>query len=468
MNKIKVDVITFPQLFNKERRIIIPDYQRPYVWGKNKAEELLRDLKQFFLDEPSPNYYYLGSVLYYFDRPKNTYEIIDGQQRITTLLIIKKLLDGFLPTYQDVEYNSNQSFKFIKEAQTYFQKHIELLRHLQRKKFLSKLQFTLITTHSEDDAFTFFDTQNNRGVKLSAADFLKAYHLREISSETIQDISAKEWEKASTINLEGGFLSFLFDKILWRARNWKGQKKLMFETKDLILDTFQKRALKSDGEDSYPLYPNYYNRHAIKQSWHSDGSLSSTAYSFHIKSATTYPFNLRQPLHKGINFFKYTEKYVAIYNELFDADSTYEEIKQVRTFYRYVYNYDMSQYLRHFMQLCLVMYYDAFGQEKVIKAAMCFDYLLGSIRISKQQVKREAVVNCLKDNTYNLLDIIAQAYLPEEVFQFVYNLEDVDEIYEEEEIEINDGVRGRYKSRVLEYFERDEEYLINRKSWSNQ
>src|SRR5689334_9991956 len=131
MSKIEVDVVSFSQLFNKQRRIIIPDYQRPYVWGKDKAEELLKDFKQFFLDELSPNYYYLGSVLYYFDRSRNTFEIIDGQQRITTLLIIKKLLAGFLPAYQDVEYNSNLSVKYIKEAKAYFQKHTELLQQLQ-------------------------------------------------------------------------------------------------------------------------------------------------------------------------------------------------------------------------------------------------------------------------------------------------------------------------------------------------
>jgi len=470
MSNIDVKAILFPQLFSEQWKVIIPEFQRPYVWGKDKAEELLEDFKtHFLLSGTSRGYYYMGNVLYYFNKDTKAYEIIDGQQRITTLLIMKSLINGPLPYYQDLQYNAGASRRNIKEIKRYFEKHLALLQQLHNAGFLEHLQFTLISTQSEDDAFIFFDTQNNRGVKLSATDFLKAYHLRAVKAETLQETAAKQWETASLKGNDGSFLSFLFDNILWRARNWKGQKQLFFEDKDAILDTFQKQTLKvQDDKDTYLLYPNHLNRHTIKHTWDSEITPIPTLYFPVPSTPANYPFSIRQPLYKGIHFFKYTEKYVALYEELFYNPSSDPEIQHLQSFLKQVYTEDMSKFLRHFMHLCLLMYYDSFGTIALYEAGQCFDYLLGSIRLDKQQVKREAVRICLEEHAQNLLDVIAHAYLPGEVFSFIYNLPEVDKIYENEKLNISDsGVRGRYKSRVLNYFCKDVSFLKNRKSWSN-
>ena len=117
MNEINVSIRPYSGLFEKKRRIVIPEYQRPYVWGKEKTEELLNDFEDYFLNLNSIRPYYLGTILYYYNKNENHYEVIDGQQRITTLLIIQKLLsESHLPEYQDVVYNSHQSIKYIQEA----------------------------------------------------------------------------------------------------------------------------------------------------------------------------------------------------------------------------------------------------------------------------------------------------------------------------------------------------------------
>jgi hypothetical protein len=467
MNKINVSVKSFPDLFDKKYRLVIPEYQRPYIWGKDKTEDLLNDLKEHFVDSKSTRNYYMGAILYYFNKKKSTYELIDGQQRITTLLIIQRLLQtDALPDFQNVTYNSHQSVKFIKEANSYFQQNHELLKKMNGLNFLKRLNFTLIITNTEDDAFTFFDTQNNRGIKLGATDFLKAYHLRAIQSEYLQEKCAIQWEKSSAKIFEGPFLTHLFDKILWRARNWRGQKYISHGSQDEILYTFQKKSIKPELVDSYPLYPNFYNRQATGHNFKSNGDLilyisQPEGYTF-----SDLPFSLRQPLYKGMNFFKYSQKYVAIHELLFHNSSQVDnEIVSLRQFYNTVYERDMSIYLRHFMQLCLVAYYDIFGKQNILEAALCFDYLFGSIRVQKQQVKKEAVSRCLMDNPNNILDVITQAYLPGEVFDFVYNLPEAGRVYAEENIALNDGVRGRYKSRIMNYFDINETTLIDRKSW---
>jgi hypothetical protein len=466
MKKIEVSIRTFHELFDKRRGLKIPEYQRPYIWGKEKNEDLLKDFKEHFIDNDNGSNYYMGAVLYFLNKKESCFEIIDGQQRITTLLIINYLLKS-LPSseYFNITYNSHQSVKYIQEAQSYFIQHIDLLKKMGKASFMKRLSFTLITTHTEDEAFTFFDTQNNRGMKLDATDFLKAYHLRAIKSEFLQEESAIQWEKTSAKNFEGPFLSHLFEKILWRARNWKGQYQISFENRDAVLKTFQKNSYKAEQEDSYPLYPNTYNRLASGHIYKPNGELITYLSLQNGHDAAALPFTLRQPLFKGLNFFKYSEKYVAIHELLFHNDNISNiDILNFRAFYNSVYNNDMSGYLKHLMQLCMVAYYDIFGNEMILDAALCFDYLIGSVRIQKQQVKKEAVAICLKKNQNNLLDVIVQAYIPSEIFDFVYNLEETNKIYQAEKIE-KEGVQLRYKRRIINYFNRSEVEFQNRNQW---
>src|SRR5690606_579402 len=112
-------------------------------------------------------------------------------------------------------------------------KHSESLARIKEfvASILGKLIFTVIITNCEDEAFTFFDSQNNRGVSLGAVDFLKSYHLRELKDKIdIQTKFVKQWDS----NNANQFLDELFSQTLWRSRNWKG-KNIQFENKDLIL-----------------------------------------------------------------------------------------------------------------------------------------------------------------------------------------------------------------------------------------
>ncbi len=81
-------------------QLCIPEYQRPYVWGEKQIDKLIDDLKdhsQQFADSP----YYLGSVILHAQ--DGCLNIIDGQQRLTTLALLGYLnseLDDVSLTYQ--------------------------------------------------------------------------------------------------------------------------------------------------------------------------------------------------------------------------------------------------------------------------------------------------------------------------------------------------------------------------------
>jgi uncharacterized protein with ParB-like and HNH nuclease domain len=65
----------------------IPSYQRPYVWPEEDVLKLFEDIKDAF-EAPDEDHYFIGTVLTAINAEKNIFELIDGQQRTTTLMLI--------------------------------------------------------------------------------------------------------------------------------------------------------------------------------------------------------------------------------------------------------------------------------------------------------------------------------------------------------------------------------------------
>lgn len=471
MAEVKVLNINYKDFIQRYQNIQIPDYQRPYRWDKEKVKELLDDLKEFFIDKPEPDLdYYIGGILLYNNKQDNCYEIIDGQQRLTTLNLISYVLTDNIQQGQNFHYNNHISFYHIKENHQFLKEQIELIQLLDKNNFFKKLVFTLIVSTDEDQSFAFFDSQNNRGVSLAADDYLKAYHLREIDSESLQSKLAEQWEQAAIkaqneMNIERGLLH-LFYKILYRSRQWKGQTNIIPENKDQILTSFQKKTIKSTN-NSFRLFKAKDNvkfaEVVIKER---DIIKTLTTDDTDFSDLDKLPFTLRQPLYKGLNFFQFTQKYYTIHQILFyKSDIEDKNIKWVRKFYNSVYNSNMSEYLRHYIQLCLVMYYDTFGSVEIDKAVQYFDYFIGSIRIEKYYVRQEAIKNSLLQSDNNLLDVIAHSYLPEEVFDFISRQNQIKTIYENENLKADNGVRDKYKHRVISFYNLQESKLTKRIEW---
>jgi hypothetical protein len=73
-------------------------------------------------------------------------------------------------------------------------------------------------------------------------------------------------------------------------------------------------------------------------------------------------------------------------------------------------------------------------------------------------------VKILRDKSQNLLDIIASAYTPNEVFDFI--LENTDnEVYKKEAIVIDHKVKGRYKKGLIDYYKKEVTSLANKIDW---
>lgn len=87
LQSVQSEDLVLGEVFNSF--YVVPSYQREYVWGQVEVEQLLQDIYGEFASDPadSNSEYFIGSIIV-FSRPSGVFELIDGQQRMTTALLI--------------------------------------------------------------------------------------------------------------------------------------------------------------------------------------------------------------------------------------------------------------------------------------------------------------------------------------------------------------------------------------------
>lgn len=454
--------------------IKIPDYQRPYVWNAEKVETLINDL-QYHIEHNSGQTYYMGSILFFCQN--GGYEIIDGQQRLSSLLILDKIANNrqsILANHNDkvqFYFNSPISKKNIVEVKNFVKDYKTDWLQTNWNKVVSDLAFSVIVTTRQDDAFSFFETQNNRGVKLGAADYLKSFHLRELREEEGKQVAfAKQWDANNT----NQFLNYLFTQVIWRVRSWKGRN-VWYESQEDVLQEFQKKTRDSESKNQVQVFPNVKNKIAHSIRYDENEGISLDTSSIALKSdAINYPLALRQPIEKGIGFFLYSERYVAVYHFLFHTEHIKNsELYRFQEFYEAVYIHSgMSEYLQSLYRLCIVLYYDKFESKNIDKFAKHLDYYIGVYRVDLSSIYDKTAIRILRDKRQNLLDIIFQAFIPEQVFDFITENTN-NKVFSDETIPLeNDkgepvyAVRSNYKRALLKYYNKEDQKSLNAlKEW---
>ena len=170
-NIILLDANAYPinKMF-QERWYIIPEYQRAYVWDKERIEELLNDL--FFSHKNLYPEYFIGSIILAKTAKQKyeEYEVIDGQQRLTTLLLVFAVLRD-ISTNEDV----------IKACNTYIQiKGNSVMGTPSRPRILVK-------TRDEVECFIEKNILTKNGT--SNIDIFKAISSNKKSSKSVVNMS---------------------------------------------------------------------------------------------------------------------------------------------------------------------------------------------------------------------------------------------------------------------------------------
>lgn len=97
MLKLKsIKDVIFKNEAEYKREFFIPSYQRGYRWGKIQVEKLLDDILKFSENKSKDEFYPLQPIVVFKDENNNKFELIDGQQRLTTIYIILKYIENII------------------------------------------------------------------------------------------------------------------------------------------------------------------------------------------------------------------------------------------------------------------------------------------------------------------------------------------------------------------------------------
>ena len=223
-------------LFNQNEKLKIPSYQRRYSWEHEQFDDLWHDLN----DIDTQGSHFFGTIVFMSDTHvaggTNKIDIVDGQQRITTISIllcairdhlqenyeedeIQQRVDtiteslwivdrdgekqGMRLTLGNLDKNSYESLikgyvdeienEKIKTAYEFFRERLETectdlsaVKELHNR-ILDQLIYVSITAEGHSDAYQLFETMNNRGLSLSPIDLMKNYLLMTASERADTD-----------------------------------------------------------------------------------------------------------------------------------------------------------------------------------------------------------------------------------------------------------------------------------------
>ena len=296
---------TFRQVMGNGLSYRVPRFQRDYSWSTDEWDDLWQDMVGLFSENPEPAHYMGYLVLQSSDN--RAFDIIDGQQRMTTLSLLMLAAVAHLkdlavpddpndPQYRRAEQLRNNYIGYLDPVtlvprskltlnrhndrfyQNYLvplehlpQRGLNASEHLMRRAFnwfkeriveyskddgesvarfvdgvVDKLFFTVITVTDELNAFTVFETLNARGVRLSSTDLLKNYLFSVVSRDGVHEaeIRALEEHWEGIVDLLGSESFPEFLRVFWNSHNKLVRKANLFKTiRNAIRDKSQAFAL---------------------------------------------------------------------------------------------------------------------------------------------------------------------------------------------------------------------------------
>ena len=327
MSKLNVDQKTIKQLFeDKKSDFLIPDYQRPYAWQETECQTLWDDIFSFaFPDDNCDNFnsdeeYFLGPIVT-FKNDNGKQEIIDGQQRLTTLMLLlrafyvkygsardpnsistKKMIEQCIwktnefgePDMNELKINSevatdndkeeflailktgvaNNDFKsnyavnyifFEKKIAEFIDKYPQFFSYLP-VRILNNCILLPIEAESQDTALRIFSTLNDRGKPLSDSDIFKAQFYKHYASKNEKDFFITKWKELEELcekifhPISGTPMDELFTRYMYYERSKMGIKTSTTEALRKFYEKNSYALLKKDGVfDNLIVLANFWN-----------------------------------------------------------------------------------------------------------------------------------------------------------------------------------------------------------------
>ncbi len=298
INKITGKEFPLSKILSSDFDYYIPAYQRPYAWTEEESGILFDDLYKFYKENSSDNYF-LGSIVLVKSDENPHSDVIDGQQRLTTLTILLACLAYNMTGESKIDCinylkekgnslenlepkprlhlrNKDQSFfeEFIQNLKIDELKEInsnllktESQQHIFEncKLFLTKIKENLSTaqeiqqfcsflitrcylvvvyTPSQESAFRVFSVLNSRGLDLQTTDIIKADIIGKLP-DAQREKYTQLWEDLEIQTSRAGFNDVFMHIRTIFAKN-KAQKSLLEEFKTYVSEKFTPEKLITD------------------------------------------------------------------------------------------------------------------------------------------------------------------------------------------------------------------------------
>ncbi|HCE2174355.1 TPA: DUF262 domain-containing protein [Vibrio parahaemolyticus] len=418
----------------------IPEYQRPYKWTQDNVSALFQDIHV----QEDKSAYRLGSVVFHERTDKNDkhcLDIVDGQQRtLTLLLIVQALIESRLATLdrKDLVDLLNQLKPFVSSFmlrqrfasdvshRNLHQNYLEAKRVVSRSEFteahidflLNRCQVVAFVLKDVSEAFQFFDSQNARGRDLEPHDLLKAFHLREFSEQEsdLKAVSVSHWE-----GLDSDELAELFANYLYRIRQWAQGKSARYFGKNEV-GLFKGVNLNNIGY--FPYVESLRIAHHFVDEYNSQ-------YQRKIDhQRMVFPFHLDQIIINGRRFFEMAEHYHRQVSMIVsDEKKAQKEVKEIlllgeplseqasriistlNSYKSRTRTGDM--YVRTMFDCALIFYLDKFGTQALSAAIEKIFIWAYRCRLRQQVVQLATMDNHVLEN--NLFTRIKEAIQPSDV-----------------------------------------------------
>ena len=374
---------------------VIPPYQRPYKWTAKNVNQLISDILAF----RGQKQYRLGTLVLHNN------EIVDGQQRIITLVLLIRVMydalkdDRVKANYSDIYKKINAFADRVSFSNRYsLHNVVENIHIIENRKvdfnqqlfdfLLTKCEFVVVGLHNISEAFQFFDSQNARGKDLAAHDLLKAYHLREITSLSPEDSNnIDKWQNKPTDFLMEVFLT------LFRAKRWSHGKWGRWFSKDHA-EMFKGVSV-NDG-NRYPFYQMEIIAHIFSNVYNQDPMRKIDGN--HIE----YPFNLDDQIINGGRFFDMIRHYMDLYEHVRKYRTTLPDGSRAKDVLMLISSYDGSGrtgdgYVRDMFYTLLLYYVDRFGEEELDRVIPQFFIWAYKLRLQSRTVQLASVDNYALD-----------------------------------------------------------------------
>ncbi|WRA20304.1 DUF262 domain-containing protein [Helicobacter pylori] len=390
----------------------IPIYQRPYQWTEENCEKLLDDLFEDY-EKDRESDYFCGSLVLVKSDPNSkteTYDIVDGQQRLSTFILLAKVLADL--------YNDCLDPKHLEHLQEGWKD-----RHTERKR----LSFNTIGSNAEydfQDALDFFDdshhvSKNDENNYLKNAVCLKDY-LRKKEIENINDFI--EWLYSNV-----KFITIIcpsIDKAL-RIFNVLNARGLPLHAIDVFkVELLKKLANKKDQEE----FVSRWN--ALSQKCSDNDLTIETLFSWYL----TYlnPVTSKEKMEKRlVTWFKNLNKTPLEYLKgVEDFYNAYCEILEMQDRHAHLLSYRDDDYLHVILCASILHHYSDQDIEALKELLVKFyyqDWVAGQTKSTRSQTCCN-IINALKEkkSIRDIASIVVKKYLDDKNItqRFKENLQD--------------------------------------------